>query len=65
MDPSDTITVEPGALERKLTIPEQHHALVREFRDAHAKGHIGRDGVRKQRQIGPSSRVGPLDTNAA
>ena len=43
---SDTITVDPSALERKFTIPERNRALVREFRDAHEKGFMGRDGAR-------------------
>ena len=46
-DASDTITVDPRALERKFTIPERNRALVREFRDAHEKGFMGRDGVRR------------------
>ena len=37
-DDSDTIKVDPRALERKFTIPERNRALVREFRDAHEKG---------------------------
>ncbi len=44
---SDRITVDPRALERKFTIPERNRALVREFRDAHEKGFMGRDGVRR------------------
>ncbi len=44
---SDTITVDPQALERKFTIPERNRALVREFRDAHEKGFMGRGGVRR------------------
>lgn len=44
---SNTITVDPRALERKFTIPERNRALVREFRDAHEKGFMGRDGVRR------------------
>ena len=44
---SDTITVDPRALERKFTIPERNRALVREFRDAHEKGFMGRDGIRR------------------
>ena len=44
---SDTITVDPRALERKFTIPERNRAMVREFRDAHEKGFMGRDGVRR------------------
>ena len=44
---SDTITVDPRALERKFTVPERNRALVREFRDAHEKGFMGRDGIRR------------------
>ena len=44
---SETITVDPRALERKFTIPERNRALVREFRDAHEKGFMGRDGIRR------------------
>ena len=44
---SDTITVDPRALERKFTIPERNRALAREFRDAHEKGFMGRDGIRR------------------
>ena len=44
---SDTITVDPRALERKFTIPERNRAMVREFRDAHEKGFMGKDGMRR------------------
>lgn len=44
---SNTITVDPRALERKFTIPERNRALVREFRDTHEKGFMGRDGIRR------------------
>ena len=44
---SDTIAVDPRALERKFTIPERNRAMVREFRDAHEKGFMGRDGLRR------------------
>ena len=44
---ADSITVDPRALERKFTIPERNRAMVREFRDAHEKGFMGRDGVRR------------------
>ena len=44
---SDTIAVDPRALERKFTIPERNRVMVREFRDAHEKGFMGRDGVRR------------------
>ena len=44
---SDTITVDPRALERKFTIPERNRAMVREFRDVHERGFTGRDGTRR------------------
>ena len=44
---SDTIRVDPRALERKFTIPERNRAMVREFRDAHETGFTGRDGIRR------------------
>ena len=40
---SDSITVDPRALERKFTIPDRNRAIVREFRDAFEKGFMGRD----------------------
>ena len=43
---SDTITVDPNALERKFTIPERNRALAREFRDVLEKGFMGGDGAR-------------------
>ena len=46
-DASDTITVDPRALERRFTIPARNRAIVREFRDAHEKGFMGRDGIRR------------------
>ncbi len=44
---SDTLTVDPQALERRFPIPERNRALVREFRDAHEKGFMGREGIRR------------------
>ena len=44
---SDPITVDPRALERTFTIPERNRAMVQEFRDAHEKGFMGKDGVRR------------------
>ena len=43
---SGTIAVDPRALERKFTVPERNRAMVREFRDAHEKVFMSRDGVR-------------------
>ncbi len=44
---SDTIVVDPRALERKFTIPKRNRALVREFRDVLERGFTGRDDVRR------------------
>ena len=43
---SDPLSVDPRALERKFTIPERNRAIVREFRNIHEQGFVGRDGVR-------------------
>lgn len=44
---SDTITVDPAALERRFTVPERNRAMVREFREVLDKGYTGSDGVRR------------------
>ena len=44
---SDTIVVDPRALERRFTIPERNRAIVREFRDVLETGFTGKDGVRR------------------
>ena len=44
---SDTIAVDPRALERKFTIPERNRAIVREFRNVMENGFTGRDGIRR------------------
>ena len=49
---SETITVDPSALERRLTIPERNRAMVREFREVLDRGFTGRDGVRRAPQWG-------------
>ena len=46
-DRSDPITADPRALERTFTVPERNRAIVRKFRDAHEKGFMGKDGVRR------------------
>jgi type I restriction enzyme R subunit len=48
----DTIIVDPGALERRFTIPERNRAIVHEFRDVLANGYTGGDGVRRFPQDG-------------
>ena len=49
---SETITVDPSALERRFTIPERNRAMVREFREVLDRGFTGRDGVRRAPQWG-------------
>ena len=44
---SDTVAVDPRALERKFTIPERNRAIVREFRNVLENGFTGRDGIRR------------------
>ena len=44
---SDSITVDPQALERKFTIPERNRAMVREYRNCFEKGFMGKDGIRR------------------
>ena len=44
---SDTVTVDPRALERKFTIPERNRAIVREFRNVLENGFTGRDRIRR------------------
>ena len=44
---SETISVDPQALERKFTIPERNRALVREYRSVLNNGFTGKDGVRR------------------
>ena len=44
---SDTVTVDPRALERNFTIPERNRAIVREFRNVLENGFTGRDGIRR------------------
>ncbi|MEM6742971.1 MAG: DEAD/DEAH box helicase family protein [Pseudomonadota bacterium] len=44
---SQTITVDPRALERKFTVPERNRAIVREFREVLEKGFKGSDGIRR------------------
>ena len=45
---SDSILVDPRALERKFTIPARNRAIVDEFRDVLDNGFTGRDGVRRK-----------------
>ncbi len=49
---SDTLTVDPGALERKFTIPERNRAMVREFRQVMDAGYHDAKGVLRKPLIG-------------
>jgi type I restriction enzyme R subunit len=49
---SDTITVDPNALERKFTIPERNRAIVSEFRRVMNEGYLGPDGVLRKPIMG-------------
>lgn len=42
---TDTLVVDPSALERRFTIPERNRAIVREFRQVLDNGYIDRQGV--------------------
>ncbi|KPQ18260.1 MAG: type I site-specific restriction-modification system restriction subunit HsdR [Rhodobacteraceae bacterium HLUCCO18] len=46
-DGSETIKVDPRALERKFTIPERNRAIVREFREVLENGFKGTDGIKR------------------
>ncbi|MGE4341077.1 MAG: helicase-related protein, partial [Pigmentiphaga sp.] len=49
---TDNITIDPGALERKFTIPERNRAMVREFRDVLANGFTDARGMVRKPLIG-------------
>jgi len=49
---SDSIVVDPRALERRFSIPERNRAMVREFRDALEKGFLGRGGIWRRPEQG-------------
>ena len=48
----DSITVDPGALERRFTIPERNRAMVREFKDVLEKGYTDAKGVVRKPLLG-------------
>jgi len=48
-DGAKTITIDPAALERKVTIPERNRAMVREFRQVMDNGYIDAKGVLRKR----------------
>jgi type I restriction enzyme R subunit len=49
---SDTINVDPNALERRFTIPERNRALVREFRQVMDSGYIDHNGMLRKPLLG-------------
>ena len=48
---TDTITVDPNALERRFTIPERNRAMVREFRQVMDNGYIDAKGVLRKQTV--------------
>lgn len=49
---TDTIMIDPAALERKFTIPERNRAIVREFRNVLEQGYTDAKGVLRKPLIG-------------
>lgn len=49
---SDTITIDPNALERRFTIPERNRALVREFREVMENGYVDHKGIQRKPLLG-------------
>jgi type I restriction enzyme R subunit len=49
---TDSITIDPAALERKITIPERNRAIVREFREVMDNGYIDAKGVLRKPLFG-------------
>ena len=47
-----SITIDPAALERKITIPERNRAMVREFRQVMDDGYIDAKGVLRKPLLG-------------
>jgi type I restriction enzyme R subunit len=48
----DTITIDPSALERRITIPERNRAIVREFKQVLDRGYVDSKGVLRKPLIG-------------
>ena len=46
------IVVDPGALERRFTIPERNRAIVREFRKVYDHGYLDKQGLQRKPLIG-------------
>ncbi len=49
---TDSITIDPAALERKITIPERNRAMVREFRQVIDNGYLDAKGVLRKPLLG-------------
>ncbi len=49
---SNTIIVDPNALERRFTIPERNRAMVREFRQVLENGYLDHKGVLRKPLLG-------------
>ncbi len=49
---SDTVVIDPNALERRFTIPERNRALVREFRQVMDNGYIDHKGIQRKPLLG-------------
>ncbi len=49
---TDSIKVDPNALERKFTIPERNRAIVREFKQVMEKGYTDTKGILRKPLIG-------------
>jgi type I restriction enzyme R subunit len=51
-DGRDSLIVDPGALERRFTIPERNRAIVREFREVLEKGYTDSKGILRKPLLG-------------
>ncbi|MFZ3041639.1 MAG: type I restriction-modification enzyme R subunit C-terminal domain-containing protein, partial [Thiobacillus sp.] len=49
---TDTLKVDPSALERRFTIPERNRAMVREFRQVLENGYLDHKGVLRKPLLG-------------
>ena len=49
---SDTVVIDPNALERRFTIPERNRALVREFRQVMDNGYLDHKGIQRKPLLG-------------
>jgi len=49
---TDSVVIDPNALERRFTIPERNRALVREFRQVMDSGYIDHKGIQRKPLLG-------------